>query len=91
MWRDRCTHNLWSISSISCIVVDIETLYNPKRLFINLLSSTCSTLIVDRGPPDRPIVGLGAGGGLLRAAVAKDGPRSASVAVVDLGKGLKMC
>ena len=32
---------------------------------------------------------LGTGGGLLRAAVAEDGARSASVAVVDFGKGLK--
>ena len=54
-----------------------------------MLSFTCSTLIVDRGPPDRPVAVLGAGGGLLRAAVAKDGPRSASVAVVEFGKGLK--
>ena len=31
---------------------------------------------------------LGTGGGLLRAAVAEDGARSASVAVMDFRKGL---
>ena len=69
--------------------MNIETFKNTRQFYF--LSFTCPTLIVDRGPPDRPIVVLGAGGGLLRAAVAKDGARSASVAVVDLGKGLKLC
>ena len=55
---------------------------------LHFLSFTCPTLIVDRSPPDRPIAVLGAGGGLLRAAVAEDGASSASIAVVDFGKRL---
>ena len=71
--------------------MDIETLFNYIGTFsfqLHFLSFTCSTLIVDCGPPDRPIAVLGAGGRLLSAAVAEDCARGTSVAVVDFGKGL---
>ena len=42
---------------------------------------TCSTLIVDGGPSDRPVAVLGARGGPLGAAISEEGPDRASVAV----------